>query len=114
MALAALRPPGQDGPGPAEALLARCAFYAPEAIPRELLAADFPDAAALDAAVRTLRRYSLAETASGILSVHRLVQRAVRSRMPVGQQELFAGRAVEAVYGLFPRAARGCPDLARK
>ena len=109
VALAALRPPGQDGPGPAETLLARCAFYAPEAIPRELLAADFPDAAALDAAVRTLRRYSLAETASGTLSVHRLVQRAVRSRMPVGQQESFAGCAVEVVYGLFP----GEPDDVR-
>ena len=56
---------GQEGASPAERLLARGAFYAPDRIPRDLLADEFPDDATLDEAIRTLRSYSLVEADAG-------------------------------------------------
>ena len=102
LALAVLREPGRDGLSPAETVLTRCAFYAPDRIPRELLAADSPDGKALDDAIRELRHYSLIETAAGAVSVHRLVQRAVQMRMSTAEREVYAGHAVEVIAKLFP------------
>ncbi|MFO0949805.1 MAG: tetratricopeptide repeat protein [Isosphaeraceae bacterium] len=102
LALRALRPPGAKGPTHAETLLKRCAFYAPDRIPRELLAAHLPETSELDDAVRTLRRYSLVETEPGFVSVHRLVQRAVRSRMGKDERRESSQQAVQAVVDRFP------------
>ncbi|MGE5755607.1 MAG: FxSxx-COOH system tetratricopeptide repeat protein, partial [Planctomycetaceae bacterium] len=87
---------------PAEVVLARCAFYAPEAIPRDLLADDPLDEAALNEAIRTLRRYSLLETQPGFVAVHRLVQRAVRDRLDPESRAEFAEHAVQKLRARFP------------
>ena len=93
---------GQEGASPAERLLARGAFYAPDRIPRDLLADEFPDDATLDEAIRTLRSYSLVETDAGTVTVHRLVQRAVRDRMDPEVRAAFAEFAVQQLDAKFP------------
>ena len=95
---------GQEGASPAERLLARCAFYAPDRIPRDLLADEFPDDATLDEAIRTLRSYSLveADAGAGTVTVHRLVQRAVYDRMTPVQRKDLAERAVKVLNRTFP------------
>jgi nucleoside phosphorylase/tetratricopeptide (TPR) repeat protein len=92
-----------EGRSPAEVLLARCAFLAPDEIPRDLLSGEVADEATLDEAVRTLRRYSLVDSGEGVISVHRLVQRSVRERMSRGEQDAQAGHAVQKVGARFPR-----------
>ncbi|HEX8201860.1 MAG TPA: FxSxx-COOH system tetratricopeptide repeat protein, partial [Isosphaeraceae bacterium] len=101
LALDRLRAGGADA-SPAETLLARCAFYAPERIPRELLACEFPAEATLNGAIRTLRRFSLIETDAGFVTVHRLVQKAARDRMTPEAQADFAKDAVLNLCERFP------------
>ena len=93
----------QAGASPAERLLARCAFYAPDRIPRDLLADEFPAEAMLDEAIRTLRSYSLVETDAGTVTVHRLVQRAVRDRMDPAVRAAYAEFAVQKLDAKFPK-----------
>jgi Tfp pilus assembly protein PilF len=95
---------GQQGIHAAETLLERCAFYAPDYIPRELLANEFSEAV-LDEAIGTLRGYALLDTGAGTLSLHRLVQWAVRERMAAARQEEGAERAVRKVRERFPEDA---------
>jgi len=96
-------------------LLDLCAFLAPDDIPRNALAlgvAGFPpalaeavaDPFALDEAVKALRRYSLIEVHDDALSVHRLVQAAVRDRLDEGERRAWAERAVAFVSNVFPEA----------
>ena len=62
-------------------LLERLSYLAPDAIPRTLLAEWDWDDVELDAAIAALRRYSLVTAEDGSLSVHRLLQQVVRSRI---------------------------------
>jgi tetratricopeptide (TPR) repeat protein len=102
LALSALGRGDGEAFGPGD-VLARCAFYAPDLIPRELLEADFPDGNRLDASIRELRRYSLVETGAGLVSVHRLVQRAAQMRMTSAERLAFSRHAVELLKLLFPK-----------
>jgi nucleoside phosphorylase/tetratricopeptide (TPR) repeat protein len=105
LALDRLREAGNDM-SPAELVLARCAFYAPTEIPRELLEDELADVKALNAAIKVLRSYSLVETtADGTVTVHRLVQRAVRERLPADTRVAFAAHAVRKLLARFPRPA---------
>ena len=63
-------------------ILLECLSYlAPDAIPRTLLAGWDWDDVELDAAIGALRSYSLVTAEDGSLSVHRLLQQVVRSRI---------------------------------
>jgi nucleoside phosphorylase/tetratricopeptide (TPR) repeat protein len=93
---------GGSALSPAEELLARCAFYAPERIPRELLAEELPNESTLDSAIRTLRGYALAETDAGTITVHRLIQRTVKGRLFPEEQAEYAEHAVENLTARFP------------
>jgi nucleoside phosphorylase/Tfp pilus assembly protein PilF len=97
---------GGSAPSPAEELLARCAFYAPDRIPRDLLAEDLPDEPMLDAAIRMLRGCALVETDAGTVTVHRLVQRVVKERLSPEKQGEYAEHAVQKLSARFP----GNPD----
>jgi nucleoside phosphorylase/Tfp pilus assembly protein PilF len=96
---------GQQGTHAAETLLEHCAFYAPDHIPRALLADEFPEAV-LDEAIGTLRGYALIETEAGNLSNHRLMQWAVRERMSPARQAEGAEHAVRKLRERFPADAR--------
>ena len=104
LALDKLREASQEGPGPAEGLLARIAFYAPDRIPRDLLADEFPDTATLASALRTLRHYALVETDADTVTVHRLVQQAVLDRLTPEEQAEHAEHAVRRLAARFPSA----------
>jgi nucleoside phosphorylase/tetratricopeptide (TPR) repeat protein len=91
-----------EGIGPAEALLARCAFFAPERIPRELLSDETLNEAMLDQTIRTLRKYSLVETDVGAVTVHRLVQLAVRCHLQDEDQAKHVELAVRKIHSRFP------------
>jgi nucleoside phosphorylase/tetratricopeptide (TPR) repeat protein len=115
LALDALRGDRPEA-SPAERVLSRCAFWAPDRIPRELLAGEWTDATTLDDAIRTLRSFSLVETDAGTISVHRLVQWAVQGRMTPAEQAEFAEHAVDKVYERFPsrpQDARTWPECRR-
>jgi tetratricopeptide (TPR) repeat protein len=104
-------------------LLDLCAFLAPDDIPRDALrlgaerfppalAAAVSDPLALDEAVKALRRYSLIDVQEDALSVHRLVQAAVRDRLGEGERAAWAELAVAFACEVFPdqpdhRAQRG-------
>ena len=62
-------------------LLERLSYLAPDAIPRTLLAGWDWDDVGLDAAIGELRHYSLVTAEDENLSVHRLLQQVVRSRI---------------------------------
>jgi tetratricopeptide (TPR) repeat protein len=99
-------------------LLALCSFLGADDIPRDALrlaAERFPpalaaaasDPFALDAAVKALRFYSLIEPhgdapTGDALSIHRLVQAAVRDRLGEGERRAWAELAVAFVYDFFP------------
>jgi tetratricopeptide (TPR) repeat protein len=102
LALDKLKGTDQEGNGPAEVLLARCAFYAPNRIPRGLLADESLDAETLGAGLLTLRRYSLVETESGAVTVHRLVKIAVRDRLTLDEQTEYAEHAIQKLCVSFP------------
>jgi Tfp pilus assembly protein PilF len=92
---------GQESAPQAETLLECCAFYAPEHIPRDLLADVFPEAV-LDEAIGTLRGYALLDTQAGSVSIHRLVQWAIRERMTADRQAERAERTVRKLRERFP------------
>jgi tetratricopeptide (TPR) repeat protein len=80
--------------GAAEGVLRRCAFLAPDNIPRDLLMGEGTDERAVGPAIAVLSRYSLVETAPGFVSLHRLVQRAVRERLTGKERAAQARRAL--------------------
>ncbi len=94
-------------------LLDLCAFLGPDDIARDALnreAARFPpalssavgDPLALDDAIQALRRYSLIDAHDDVLSVHRLVQVAVRDRLAEAGRRRWAEVAVAFVSAIFP------------
>jgi Tfp pilus assembly protein PilF len=102
----------QATPGATE-LLAICAFFAPDNIPRGLIPAGAQELAeplatvaanqvALDTAVITLRRFSFVDATDQILTVHRLVQAVVRHRLGQHGQQQWAASAVRLVSAFFP------------
>jgi tetratricopeptide (TPR) repeat protein len=111
----------------AEGLMNLLAFLAPEAIPLDLLTPHFavlpePMASAaadpilLDDAVAALRRYSLVDYSSGMLSIHRLVQFVARDRLSERQRQTWALAAVHVIDRAYPSEAhdfRVWPTAAR-
>ncbi len=103
----------KDSPAGA-ALLNLCAFFAPDAIPRDMIAggAEFlpeplraaaGDALGFDDAVAAIRRYSLIETGGdSTLSLHRLVQAVIRDRLGEEGRKQWAEAAVKVVNKAFP------------
>jgi tetratricopeptide (TPR) repeat protein len=96
-------------------LLRFCAFLHPDAIPEELFALGAPylgptlqpivsDVLKLGAILKTLLNYSLVRrnSESGSLSLHRLVQIALKGAMAESEQRQWAQRAVQAVNRAFP------------
>ena len=84
-------------------LLHLIAFFAPEDIPRTLLAGRISDALQRNEAIATLRRYSLIDFAGDNLNCHRLVQSVVRDRLgAAGQISQWAQSAVELMRREFP------------
>jgi tetratricopeptide (TPR) repeat protein len=97
----------------AEALITLAAFLAPDNIPLDLLApqaAELPSAAGqslvdpvvLDDALSALRQYSLVEVKGRDMSLHRLVQAAVRRRMEADDVARWLEAAVKVVNRAFP------------
>jgi tetratricopeptide (TPR) repeat protein len=97
----------------AEALLALCAFLAPEDIPRnlfgehaEVLPEELRDLArdvlAYNRALAVLGRYSLATVTPTALGLHRLVQAVIRARLD-HQEGRWAQVAVELIDAVFPQ-----------
>ncbi len=96
------------------ALLNLCAFFSPDDIPRDVIAAgaeDLPeslraaagDPLAFNDAVAAIRRYSLIETGrNSTLSLHRLVQAVIRDRLDEAGRNQWATAAVEVVDAAFP------------
>lgn len=95
-------------------LLALLAFLAADDIPRDALrdgagacptalAAALRDPLALGEQVAALRRYSLIEAQDDALSVHRLVQAAVRERMSDEERRAWAECAASVVDQIFPQ-----------
>ena len=99
-------------------LLSLCAFLAPEAIPRRLLAehhsalpeelgAAVAEPLRLNRLVAALRRYSLVEVTGEALSFHRLVQAAARDALePDERAPLGRGRGGVDARGLPLRSGR--------
>lgn len=94
-------------------LLSLCAFLAPEAIPRRLLAehheslpADLGAAVAeplhLNRLVAGLRRYSLVEVTGDALSFHRLVQARARDALTSDEHRHWVEAAVALMHAAFP------------
>jgi tetratricopeptide (TPR) repeat protein len=93
----------EQGDETAEEVLRRCAFLAPDSIPRDLLADEARDERAVGRAIAALHHYSLVETAApGFVSLHRLVQKAVRERIPAEERAARARRAVGCCHSTFP------------
>lgn len=83
----------------AAALLNLFAFLAPEEIPRELARKAAGSDLTLHEAVAALRRYSLIEGNRYGVTVHRLVQAAVRQQLSIAAAETaWADRAVRSLY----------------
>lgn len=100
-------------PQAAADLLNFCAFFAPDDIPRELiagaagklpqpLASVVSDDLALDGAVAELRSYSMLEVGGDSWSVHRLVQAVVRGRLSDAARDVWAAAAAEVTSEAFP------------
>jgi Tfp pilus assembly protein PilF len=94
-------------------LLSLCAFLAPEAIPRRLLAehdgalpSDLGEAVAdplrLNRLVGALRRYSLVEVTGEGLNLHRLVQAATRDALTGATTRRWVEAAVAMMNAAFP------------
>ena len=98
MALDRLREQNDEA---AEEVLHRCAFLAPDSIPRELLTGEEIDERAVGRAITVLRRYSLVETAPGLVSLHRLVQRAVRERLSEQERATQSRGALRSCFRRF-------------
>ena len=118
----------------AAGLLRLLAFYAPEAIPLDLLLRDRPglaeelgpqvaavllpllrDELARGDAIAALRRYSLITPVSGLVSVHRLVQAVTVAQLPPGDAEAWrhaAGVLIEAALPADPRQPPTWADCA--
>ena len=96
------------------ALLHLCAFFAPDDIPRDVIAAGaiflpeplratVGDGLAFDDAVSAIRRYSLIETGGeATLSLHRLVQAVIRERLGEDGRKQWSEAAVKVVNKVFP------------
>ena len=94
-------------------LLSLCAFLAPEAIPRRLLAehhaalpeelgAAVAEPLRLNRLVAALRRYSLVEVTGEALSFHRLVQAAARDALEPEERRRWVEAAVALMRAGFP------------
>jgi tetratricopeptide (TPR) repeat protein len=96
-------------------LLKFCAFLSPDAIPEELLRVSEPecnlqpivhDSLLLDEAIGVLLRFSLVKRDSdgnnNILSIHPLIQAALKGSMDDGEKYKWAKYAVIAVHSAFP------------
>ena len=105
----------QINPTAAE-LLRFCAFLHPDDIPEVFIVNGAPilgplleqvatDPAQLDAAIATLRKFSLVRrnTQQKTLTIHRLVQTVLKDSMEAEIQYLWAGRVVRAINRAFPR-----------
>src|SRR5581483_1188439 len=101
---------------PAAELLRLCAFFAPDAIPLQMLvkgAKELPDALAatvrdaflLDKAVMALRKYSLVEVENEKLTIHRLVQAVVRHALNRDEFKQWTRIAVHIVNAASPAEA---------
>jgi tetratricopeptide (TPR) repeat protein len=92
----------------AESVLQTCAFLAPENIPVSLLegeasrGAPLWDQADLEAAIMSLRRYSLLKSDGQSITVHRLLQEVVRASLPTSAESRMASHATELVNAAFP------------
>lgn len=99
-------------------LLRFCACLSPEAIPEELLLAGAPtggpalepvvaDLSHVDAALLTLRRFSLVQRQpdTHMLSLHRLVQVILQDGMSAQEHAALQQRAVQALHAVFPASA---------
>jgi tetratricopeptide (TPR) repeat protein len=97
----------------AQALLALCAFVAPDDIPRTLptehvqllpepLRQAAADRLAHDRLIAALGRYSLVTATRDTLAVHRLVQAWVRATLDQPAQRRWAAVAVQLVWAAFP------------
>jgi tetratricopeptide (TPR) repeat protein len=96
------------------ALLQLCAFFSPDEIPRDMIAAGaehlpeqlretVTNAFAFDEAISALRRYSLIESSEvSTLSMHRLVQAVVRDRLDFAGRQRWAEAAVNVANKAFP------------
>jgi tetratricopeptide (TPR) repeat protein len=94
----------------ATALLKLFAFLASEEIPRELARKAAGSDLKLAEALAALRRYSLMEGNRYGVTVHRLVQAAVRQQLSTGaQEEKWADSAIRSLYRL--RAVAGTARL---
>lgn len=98
----------------AAVLLHLCAFFAPDNIPRDVIASGaehlpeplgtaVSDALAFDAGVSAIRQYSLLETGEATLSMHRLVQAVIRDRLDDSGRKQWAEAAVSVVNKAFPQ-----------
>jgi tetratricopeptide (TPR) repeat protein len=97
----------------AQALLALCAFVAPDDIPRALptehpqllperLQQAATDRLAYDRLIAALGRYSLVNATWDNLAVHRLVQAWVRATLDEPAQRRWAAVAVQLIWAAFP------------
>jgi hypothetical protein len=97
----------------ARQLLSLCAYLAPSAIPRwlparhaavlpEPLRSVADDPVAYDLAVAAQSQYSLLTADEFGLSMHRLVQMAVRHNLSPDEQRVWAGAAVDVLQDAFP------------
>lgn len=96
-----------------EDLINLCAFFAPDAIPLqvirdgaeslpEALAAAVSDPFALNDALAPLLRYALAERRGQTLSIHRLVQAVLREHLTEHERKQWAVRAAWVLNKAFP------------
>lgn len=100
-------------------LLKLCAFLYPDAIPEPLLAAALPadgDALALDHLLKPLLSHALLQRdrENRVLSIHRLVQQALRYRMAESEQRRWAQTAWTQLARVFPFAEYSSWPLCRK
>ncbi len=96
-------------------LLNLLAFFAPDAIPRDVIVAGAKhlpeplqtavrDEMQMDDAVGIARRYSLLQVGNGTFSMHRLVQTVARARMTDDALKQWAEAAAKIVSDVFPGA----------
>jgi len=110
-----------------EPLINLLAFFAPDDIPLDIIvrgAQHLPaplktaltDPITLDEALLPLRRYSLIERDGNMISIHRLVQTAVRDRLNEDDKKTWAAAAVKLVNEAYPFDSddvRTWPDCSR-
>ena len=94
-------------------VLSLCAYVAPENVPRSMInaasacmpeawSALFNDASAVDEAIELLSRYALVSVRLDHLSIHRLVQMAVRGRLHRSKQQLWSEIALLSSVNMLP------------